>query len=195
MSGPGKQVQGIMACSNPGDRLLGRSEARAVHVRVLTGEDHMDLNFVLKGKSHKMHRPVDEPLGRTLKRLLMSVNKSDKHQKKIKRKTGSTNTHQSSVTEAHVYSRHNSERVIVPEVVPNINAWVDGSCLIVDGVTYSITVNVPTVCSLKISECVLIGSAAIPEVRPYFLSLSVTLKLFVLNFMSKKHSFSNDCSS
>lgn len=139
----------------------------AAHVRTLPSEDHIDLSFVLRGKSHKMHRPIEEPLGRTLKRLLISANKSDKPRKRSQRKQASKD--EPDITEAHLYTQHHSTRELVPEDTPNKEAWVEGSLLVIDGISYVIAVNLPTVTSLKMAECVLIGSAAIPEVSVYLM--------------------------
>ena len=157
-----------MACPTSQNVSANVPVVLAAHVRAVPGDDHVDLCFVLRGKQHKMHRPIEEHIGKTLKRLLISLNKLDKQGKRSQRKHVSKD--EPGITEAQLYAQQHSKRELVSEDTPNKEALVEGSLLVIDGVSYVITVNAPTVTSLKMAECVLIGSAAIPEVSVYYLT-------------------------
>ena len=149
-----------MACL-PTMASVSITERPVVLVRRPPGEEHMDLCFTYNSKQFKMHRPVDETLGKTLKRMLISISKPTKHPK---RKHAQRQSEAPTPTEATLCSIQHSEKVVFPEDALNQDVWVDGSLLTVGDVTYTVLVNIPTVVSLQMPEFAATGGALVPEV-------------------------------
>ncbi len=150
-----------MACSKSIVTDLLPEATPIVNVKRLPGEEHMDLCFVYQQKQVKMHRSSEEPLGKTLKRMLISVSKPDKQARK-KRGVGS-NAPPSSVP-AHLYEERVSESSFLSPDTLNRDAWVDGALLVVGDSTYRVHLNVPAVLSLRVPLFALVGGAIVPEV-------------------------------
>lgn len=136
------------------------TERQVVAVRSVPGEQHMDLCFTFNQKQVKMHRPMDEPLGKTLRRMLISVSKPDKQAKK--RQKQQWNSKQPAM-EVGVYTDDEATDKL-PEDTLNHEAWIEGRRLVLGEETYSILVNTPNVVSLNMPKFAVTGSAIIPEV-------------------------------
>ncbi len=130
-----------------------------MNVRQIPGEEHMNLCFVYQQKQVKMHRLCEEPLGKTLKRLLISVSKPDKQT----RKKCST-VAPPPIIHAHLYEERVSEGSLLSHDTLNRDAWVDGTLLVLGDTTYRVSVNVPAALSLSVPLFALVGGAIVPEV-------------------------------
>ena len=139
--------------------LEARQSSQLVVVRSVEGEDHLNLIFEFKGKSHVLLRQKDESLGKTLKRIVITAAKPDKIKRSLRKQV-----HTPSIPiEAHLFAGRNGQE-LVPEDIPNVQAWVNGSMLVLDGISYTIEVNLPSILSLKMPDFVLSGCPAVPEV-------------------------------
>lgn len=139
-----------------------RRERDFVHVRSIDGEESLSLRFVLKGKEHHLLRSKREPVGKALKRVVTTLSKTGKGKKKPLLDALDV-THRVSV-EAHIYtSELEDKREISPETV-NQEAWISGNTFVVNDAIFAISLNTPTVKSLRLPGCILTGCAAVPLV-------------------------------
>ena len=141
-----------------------------VQVRSADGEDSLSLHFQLKGKEYHLLRPKQEPLSKTLKRMVVTMSKKDKEDKKKKKSRGAAADSPDVVSvEVHVYSSGvEGRREVAPET-PNQEAWVSGNTFAVDSASYSIALNTPTVKHLRLPECIMTGCAVVPLVGLFWL--------------------------
>lgn len=136
----------------------GEEERLAVAVRSVEQEDCLVLALHLRGHWHKLRRPKEETLGKALKRISLVASKPDG---KGKGKKKWRQEHQDdSPIEAHLYSGS----TLVPEDVPNTEAWLDGSVLVVGSDRYSVELNPPAVLALWMPECCMAGYPVVPQV-------------------------------
>jgi len=133
-----------------------------VLVRSVTEEDSLSLTLVLKGKLHSLLRPKEESLEKTLRRISLTANKTEKSSaKRRKKNAGPTVSEVPSPVEAHLYCGTSE----VSSEVPNVRAWVEGSILVVSDTKYAVTVNPPTAISLRVPDCAMSGYPIIPQVE------------------------------
>lgn len=138
------------------------SKLGTILVRSVAQEDSLGLTLALKGKLHKLLRPKEESLEKTLRRISLTANKIEKSNvKKRKKNAGQSIPGASSPVEARLY--FGAEEVA--RDVPNIQAWVEGNILVVGDAKFAVTVNPPTIVSLKIPDCAMSGYAIVPQVE------------------------------
>lgn len=141
-----------------------RKPAQTVQVRSVDEEDTLTLNFRLKGKEHHLHRFKQEALGKTLRRIILTVCKDEKERQHAKRKHHSPTPADVDAVGAHVYCSGLEGWEEVPPETPNSEAWVCGNMFVLDDTSYAIAVNTPTVLYLKLPACVMSGYAVAPQV-------------------------------
>ena len=125
-----------------------------VNVRIVDDEDDMTISLFINGKKRNMKRSKEEPLKKVLKRIAISQ-AEQKSEGKKKRKT-------------HVVCENNTEVKItcggdtVPEETLNCFAWLEANKLNIGDLQYSIVLNPPSVVSVNISPCCMVGYPIIP---------------------------------
>lgn len=136
-----------------------------VKVRNAEGEK---LNVILNdcwGYHHRLLRDKNEPVSRTLNRLVLSSLKSQK------RKSGTRKRKRTDLEEkpedalppieAHLYTPAGET---VSNEIPNEAAWEDGGVLRLGSVEYKVCVNLPTILSLKLPRYLMTGCPVVPQV-------------------------------
>lgn len=131
-----------------------------VHVRIVDNEDDMTISLLINGKKRNMKRSKQEPLKKVLKRIAISQAEQISDGKK-KRKT-------------RVVSENNTEVKItcggdtVSEETLNCLAWLETNKLNIGDIQYTIVLNPPSVISISISPCCMIGYPIIPDCQLEF---------------------------
>lgn len=141
-------------------RYSGMAEKRKLvaSVTAVDGEDTLTLDLWLVGRNHKMLRPQNEPLERTLRRVALTAIKR-------KGKRGRDSKGEGAIPETPVV-RLLSEREEVPGTTLNGEAWREGHELVVGEERFLVLVNRPAVKSLAASPCAMAGGYPIvPQVR------------------------------
>ena len=130
-----------------------------VHVRSEDEADSLSLDFQLNGKDYHLLRSKQEPVGKALKRIAVTVSKGGKVKKKDRP------DHKNHVlVEAHLYtSALEGEEELSPKTT-NQAAWVSGHTLSVSGTRFSVAVNAPAVKRLQLPGCIMATCAAVPLV-------------------------------
>ena len=127
-------------------------------VTAVDGEDTLTLDLSLAGRNHKMLRPQNEPLERTLRRVGLTATKR-------KGRRGRDSKGEGAIPDVPVV-RLLSEREEVPGTTLNREAWREGVELVVGEERFLVLVNRPAVKSLTTSPCVMAGGySIIAEVR------------------------------
>lgn len=139
---------------------MAEKTKQVVSVTTGDGEETLTLDFSLAGRNHKMLRPVNEPLERTLKRIALAATKR-------KGKKGRHSKAEDSTPDIPVpVVRLVGEREEVPGTTLNLEAWREGEELMVGEERFLVLVNRPAVKSLTTSSCAMAdGYPIIPEVR------------------------------
>ena len=141
------------------DASLGPYCPKVLVVRTVPEEEHLNLFYVLKDKKHNLRRCKVEALGKTLKRICITVARPEKVKRSQRRHIQHQNEHATPI-EAHLYNGSH----VVAEDTPNCEAWLEGRMLVVDGVRFVVRVNLPTLLSLKMPRFIMTNCAAVPEV-------------------------------
>ena len=141
-----------------------KKPAPTVQVRSVDEEDTLTLNFRLKGKDHHLHRFKQEALGKTLRRIVLTVCKDEKERQHVRRKHLSPTPADLDAVGAHVYASGLEGREEVPSETPNSDAWVCGNTFVLDDTSYTIAINTPTVLYLKLPDCIMSGYTVAPQV-------------------------------
>ena len=128
-------------------------------VRSVPEEDHLSLFYVLKGRKHNLHRPKQEALNKTLKRICITAIRPEKV-KRSQRRHVQSQVEGNAPIEAHL--RAGTQEIA--EDTPTCEAWLDGRTLVGDGVKFNIRVNLPTILSLKMPRFIMTNCPAVPEV-------------------------------
>lgn len=161
--------------------------SRMVTVRSLEGEDKF--NLILddsSGNHHRMLRDKREHVSKTLNRLVLTSMKSQQKNRKRKRKHTGEPIHDSPIIPPPAHSHTGGGDVptgsapptaevgarlyspsgdLVDGDVPNIEAWVENSVLVVGSAWYRVCVNPPTVLALKLPKFAMTDCPLVPEVR------------------------------
>ncbi len=142
---------------------MNRGEERqpAVAVRSVEQEDCLVLALGLRGHTHKLRRPKEETLGKTLKRMSLVASKPET-KARGKKKWRKEENH--SPIEAHLYSGSGSGANLIPDDTPNSEAWVDGNVLVIGSDHYNVQLNPPAVLELRMPECCMAGYPIVPQV-------------------------------
>lgn len=127
-------------------------------VRCMENETHLTISFVLRNKLHKLYRPKDELVNKTLKRLSLTLAKKGKK----KGKETVADSHTNSLTPAVSLQRNELE--MIPMDTPNAAAWQTGSLLIIDELCFEVFVNYPQMKKLELPDIVMVGCPIIPQV-------------------------------
>ena len=137
-------------------------------VRSVAREDSLSLTLVLKGKLHRLLRPKEESLGKTLRRISLTANKTEKSSAKVRKKnTEPTASEVPCPIEACLYCGESE----VSSQVPNSRAWVDGNVLVISDAKFAVTVNPPAATSLRVPDCAMSGYPIIPQVECWLTQL------------------------
>lgn len=160
-----------------------------IFVRSVAQEDSLGLTLVLKGRIHKLLRPKEENLEKTLRRISLTANKIEKSNvKKRKKNAGQSIPEVPSPVEVRLHC--GAEEVAGD--VPNIQAWVEGNTLVVSNTKFAVTVNPPTIVSLKVPDCAMSGYPIVPQVESchnFFVKLQKNL--FILDYINIKGASTN----
>ena len=130
-----------------------------VLVRNVEEDSHLTISFFLRGHCHHLHRPKDEFLEKTLKRLTLSVVKADKKKH---------NRHEQLVTSlppppsVSLLEKNGKDLVSLDTV--NILAWQEGVWLVVDKTRYQVEVNYPVVKKFEVPTCIMVECPIVPQV-------------------------------
>ena len=127
-------------------------------VRCIEGDTHLTISFVFRNKLHKLYRPKDELVNKTITRLTLTLAKKTK---RTKRKE-TTDLEGPSSPPTVTLQRSNLESV--PTDTPNILAWQPGSLLIIDEFQFQVFLNHPQVKKLEIPDIVMVGCPIVPQV-------------------------------
>lgn len=145
-----------------------KSVSKAVFVRSVEGESSLTLMLEFKGRTHRLLRSKEESLGKTLQRIALTAAKTEKGRKK--KKSGHCSEEAAPIEARLLCGSDNSE---IPEATSNSSAWVEGNVLAISDKRFVVQLNLPTVLSLKIPECIMTGSPVIPKVCPQHFFLKI----------------------
>ena len=136
----------------------GWKQCKQVLVRNVEEESHLTISFFFRGHCHNLHRPKDEFLERTLKRLTLSVVKADKKKHNRHEKLAT------SLPPPSVSLLERSGKDVVSLDTVNILAWQEGTWLVVDETRYQVEVNYPVVKKFEVSTCIMVECPIVPQV-------------------------------
>ena len=137
-------------------------------LRSVPAESYITLSLTLTGKLHRLQRPKDENLEKTLKRISLTVVKAEKKERK---KRGEKETQTCPPPVVTLFDKEGKEEVAVD--TPNVSAWIEGAWLTVDHSRYLVTVNAPVVRKLEVPTCIMAGCPIVPQASE---NLHITIK-------------------
>lgn len=150
-----------------------------VSVTVLDGQETLTLSFSMSGRQHKMLRPQQEPLERTLRRIALTTAKKKNKKGRHDRDAGAQQPETAPVV------RLMKEREAVPGSTLNLQAWQEGEELMVGEERFVVLVNHPAVKSLSVSACVMAGGyPVVPEVSCGHVGRAASVSLSLLTRLS-----------
>ena len=131
-----------------------------VHVRNVEDEDDMIISVLINGKKRNMKRPKKEPLKKALKRIAISQAEQISEGKRRKKRV-------------HVSENNTEVKIIcgddtVSEETLNCFAWLEANKLIIGDLQYAIVLNPPSVVSVTIPQCCMVGYPIIPDCQLEF---------------------------
>lgn len=160
-----------------------------VSVRNVPAEERMQITFAyppddgsgIKRRVFNFDRLKAEELEKTLVRITTNVAK----QANKKKKKGKT----TDVATDEVPVKLVKQGTEIDGLLPNAEAWEEGTCLKIADQSYEVQLNIPAVKSLNIPECILVGIPVYPRVLHEFAiehECSLIWYKEVKNFVPKK---------
>ena len=149
-----------------------------VSVRSVDAESNLVLTLNLRGNTHKLLRPKEESLGKTVRRICLTAAKAEKKGRRPKIKKQRLESVDPPI-EAHLYFGSKSVDEVSPDT-SNSLAWVEGNVFVIGDARYTITVNPPKVISLSVPSCIMSGYPVVPKVSTVsFLWLLICVLIWI----------------
>ncbi|EDO45845.1 predicted protein [Nematostella vectensis] len=134
-----------------------------VSIRCVEEENDIRISFSYGGQQKNMQRAKTEQLKKSLARISLSANqKSRKKDKKAGKGNKDISIPSASLT---------FEGSLLDEDLPNVEAWKDGSVLIIGEEQFSVLVNPPTVLSLFLPSHIMVDFPVYPVIKLEFAEL------------------------
>ncbi|XP_022103512.1 2',5'-phosphodiesterase 12-like [Acanthaster planci] len=140
-------------------------------VRCVEGDEFMSISYSYSDKQSNMLRSQMETAEKSLSRLANNVRKlgrPKKKNKKMKCEQTSDATNQSAEDNYIVCSLFVNGSKVGSDVL-NKDAWVEGAILHLGMAKYRVCRNMPTILSLKLPNCILVGCPIYPRVEFEFI--------------------------
>lgn len=153
----------------------------SVHVRIVDDEDDMIISLLVNGKQRNMKRSKQEPLKKVLRRIALSQ-AEQKSEGKKKRKTRI-------VSDDNTDVKITCGGDIISEDTLNSFAWLEKNRLNIGDLQYKIVVNPPSVISVNISPCCMVGFPVIPYCQLEFADQCYWEWYFDKKKLSNEHVF------
>uniref|UniRef100_A0A6G1SPJ1 2',5'-phosphodiesterase 12 n=1 Tax=Aceria tosichella TaxID=561515 RepID=A0A6G1SPJ1_9ACAR len=136
----------------------------SVYVQHSEGKEMMTISFEYttcgKTKSFNLYRKANEPLSMSLERLKLNLMKM----KKVKKQKNGAPKGQPDNEDTLNLSIHISGKKLDPACTSNIDAWIEGATMNLDGRQYVIKRNEPQVVLMRLPSIIMKGFITVPDV-------------------------------